>query len=78
MTNDVAVDPGVSIDQPVAEPSPTTITVVVEKAIEVHVMIWDSTGNNWLVPGYIMSSEQGAVSPIYSLEDGVVALPPKN
>jgi hypothetical protein len=78
LSNDMVVDPGVSIDQPVAEPSPTTITVVVAKAIEVHVMIWDSTGNNWLVPGYIMSSEQGAVSPIYSLEDGVVALPPKN
>jgi hypothetical protein len=78
LTNDVAVDPGVSIDQPVAEPSPTTITVVVEKAIEVHVMIWDSTGSNWLVPGYIMSSEQGTLSPVYSLEDGVVALPPKD
>jgi len=78
LSNDMVVDPGVSIDQPVAEPSPTTITVVVEKAIEVTVMIWDSTGSNWLVPGYIMSSAQGAVSPIYSLEDGVVALPPKN
>ena len=78
MTNDVAVDPGIAIDQPVAEPSPTTITVVVDKAIEVHVMIWDSTGSNWLVPGYIMTSEQGTLSPVYSLEDGVVALPPKN
>jgi hypothetical protein len=78
LTNDVVVVPGISIDQPVAEPSQTTITVVVEKAIEVHVMIWDSTGSNWLVPGYIMTSEQGALSPVYSLEDGVVALPPKN
>jgi hypothetical protein len=78
LTNDVAVDPGISIDQPVAEPSPTTITVVVEKAIEVHVMIWDSTGSNWLVPGYIMTSDQGTLSPVYSLEDGVVALPPKD
>jgi hypothetical protein len=77
LTNDVAVDPGVSIDQPVAEPSPTTITVVVDKAIEVHVMIWDSTGSNWLVPGYIMTSDQGTLSPVYSLEDGIVALPPK-
>ena len=78
---DLAVEPEVSIDQPVepiAEPSPTTVTVVVEKATEVHVMIWDSNGTNWLVPGYIMSSSQGAISSVYSLEDGVVALPPKN
>lgn len=80
-TTDLAVEPEVSIDQPVepiAEPSPTTVTVVVDKATEVHVMIWDSNGTNWLVPGYIMSSSQGAVSSVYSLEDGVVALPPKN
>ena len=70
-TTDIAVEP-------IAEPSPTTVTVVVDKAIEVHVMIWDSIGTSWLVPGYILSSSQGAISPVYSLEDGVVALPPKN
>ena len=64
--------------EPIAEPSPTTVTVVVDKAIEVHVMIWDSNGTNWLVPGYILSSAQGSMQPVYSLEDGVVALPPKD
>jgi hypothetical protein len=40
-------------------------------------MIWDAAGNTWLVPGYIFIGDGNYVSPVFSLEEGVVALPPK-
>lgn len=74
-TKDLAV-PDISID-PVAEPTPTTVVVEINKAVKTHVMIWDASGNTWLVPGYIFIGDGSYISPVFSLEDGVVALPPK-
>jgi hypothetical protein len=64
---------------PAVEPNPTPSTVIIEitKAVKTHVMIWDATGNTWLVPGYIFIGDGSWISPVFSLEDGVVALPPK-
>ena len=64
---------------PAVEPDPTPSTVIVEitKAVKTHVMIWDAAGNTWLVPGYIFIADGNYITPVFSLEDGVVALPPK-
>jgi hypothetical protein len=74
-TKDLSV-PDISID-PVAEPTPTTVVVEINKGVKTHVMIWDADGNTWLVPGYIFIGDGSYISPVFSLEDGVVALPPK-
>jgi hypothetical protein len=50
---------------------------VIKKSVKTHVMIWDAAGNTWLVPGYIFIGDGSWISPVFSLEDGVVALPPK-
>ena len=66
-------------ETPAVEPEPTPSTVIIEikKSVKTHVMIWDANGNTWLVPGYIFIGDGAWVSPVFSLEDGVVALPPK-
>ena len=64
-------------DLPFPEPTPTTVVVELNKAIKTHVMIWDAAGETWLVPGYIFIGDGSYISPVFSLEDGVVALPPK-
>lgn len=69
-------EPGTK-DLPVAEPTPTTVVVELNKAVKTHVMIWDASGETWLVPGYIFIGDGSYISPVFSLEDGVVALPPK-
>lgn len=70
-------DGEISIGEPVAEPTPTTVTVEINKSVKTHVMIWDASGNTWLVPGYIFIADGNYISPVFSLEDGVVVLPPK-
>lgn len=62
---------------PAVEPTPTPVTVVINESVKTHVMIWDSLGNTWLVPGYIFIGDGNYISPVFSLEEGVVALPPK-
>ena len=66
-------------EAPAVEPEPTPSTVIIEikKSVKTHVMIWDATGNTWLVPGYIFIADGNYITPVFSLEDGVVALPPK-
>lgn len=56
-------------------PSPSTITVQVNKSVETQMMIWDKSGTVWLVPGYLLIADEGWLTPIFSLEDGVVQLP---
>lgn len=69
-------EPGTK-DLPMPEPTPTTVVVELNKAVKTHVMIWDTSGDTWLVPGYIFIGDGSYISPVFSLEDGVVALPPK-
>ena len=62
---------------PAVEPTPTPVTIVINESIKTHVMIWDAAGNTWLVPGYIFIGDGNYISPVFSLEEGLVALPPK-
>ena len=40
-----------------------------------HLLIWDSKGGAWLVPGYMLKNTDGWYSAVIALVDGVIALP---
>ena len=56
-------------------PAPQVVKIEINKAVEAMMSIWDSTGGTWIVPGYIMLGEQNWLTPVFSLQDGVVELP---
>lgn len=56
-------------------PSPTPINVTVNNAIKAQLMIWDKSGKPWIVPGVMLFADQGWLTPVFNLEDGVVELP---
>lgn len=64
---------------PTPEPAPTappTIVVTVNTADPTLLLMWDSKGNGWLVPGYAMKVENGFWNSVVSLVPGVIELPP--
>lgn len=71
-STDPAVEPS---GEPTPAPSPSEITVTINKSDEAQVMIWDKQGGAWIVPGYILIGEEGWITPVFSLEDGIVELP---
>ena len=54
---------------------PEVITLTVVSAEAALLSIWDSAGDVWLVPGFILVNDQGWWSSIISLIEGVIALP---
>ena len=76
----IAYDAPLAVDeskQPEVTPevTPTPVVVTVNEAHSVSVLIWDKNGSAWLVPGYVLIGEKGWLTPVFALEDGVVALP---
>lgn len=63
--------------QPTSMPTePPTINVLCTSAKSVPLMVWDSKGNAWLVPGYMyQATELGWQPAVVSLVDGVIELP---
>ena len=67
------IEPGVTEPEEPTEPEMITITIIsAERAL---VSIWDAVGDVWLVPGLIMVNDQGWLSSVISVVDGVIALP---
>jgi hypothetical protein len=54
---------------------PEIVKLTVERAEKALLSIWDSVGDVWLVPGFIMINDQGWFNAVISLIDGVIALP---
>lgn len=70
------IEPGLSGEQePTSAPSPQVVKIEINKAVETMMTIWDSAGGTWIVPGFIMLGDQNWLAPVFSLQDGVVALP---
>ena len=75
--------PAIAYDSPMVregdsvepEPTPKVVTVTVNKSVATPMMIWDSAGKAWIVPGYLLIGDQGWLTPVFSLADGVVTLP---
>lgn len=82
-------DPGTAPEEPGTEPEPTiepeplpeplpepeTVTVTVDEAEKTLLLMWDSEGNAWLVPGFAMVHPDGWFNTIVSLIEGVIELP---
>ena len=71
-----------SVDEPIAtEPMPgedyipETLTLTILEVENALLSVWDTNGEVWLVPGYIMINDQGWFGAIISLIEGVIALP---
>lgn len=61
-----------------AEPEPMEPKIVdlkVNKSQSVLMSVYDSSGNMWLVPGYLLFNDQGWFDSIISLVEGVIQLP---
>ena len=82
----VEPEPGVSASPTPVDPAPTetpepapiepeVITLTVVSAEAALLSIWDSAGDVWLVPGFILVNDQGWWSSIISLIEGVIAPP---
>ncbi len=75
------IDPGTGeeplpVDPPIEPmPEPETVTVTVDEAEATLLLMWDSEGNAWLVPGYAMPHPDGWFNTIVSLIEGVIELP---
>jgi hypothetical protein len=90
-TGEPSVDPTEPTDEPTAEPTaeptdeptlepqpeptPETVVVTIDEAHATLLMMWDSEGNVWLVPGFAMAQPGGWFSAVVSLVDGVITLP---
>jgi hypothetical protein len=73
---EVSTDPALEPSgEPEPAPSPSEITVTINKFASAQMMIWDKQGGAWIVPGYILIGEEGWITPVFSLEDGIVELP---
>ena len=71
-TEEPVVEP---IPEPIPEPTPEVVVVTVEKAEKTLLLMWDSEGNGWLVPGFAMPHPEGWWNTVVSLIDGVIELP---
>jgi hypothetical protein len=54
---------------------PTIVDLKINKSEEVLVSVYDTSGNMWLVPGYLLFNDQGWFDSIVSLVEGVIQLP---
>jgi hypothetical protein len=85
-STDPSVDPVVPVEpteEPTAAPEPTVepapepekVVVTVDNAEATLLLMWDSEGNAWLVPGFAMKTPEGWWNTIVSLVEGVIELP---
>ncbi len=69
------VDPGLT---PEPEPTafvPEIIAVTIDEAESTLLLMWDSEGNAWLVPGFAMLMPEGWWTSVVSLVPGVIEMP---
>lgn len=70
-TEDQPVEP-IEPDQPI---EPQIVDLKINKSESVLMSVYDSQGNMWLVPGYLLFNDQGWFDSIISLVEGVIQLP---
>ena len=61
--------------EPIPEPTPQKLEMTLVSSKKTHLLIWDSKGGAWLVPGYMLKNTDGWYSAVMALVDGVIALP---
>lgn len=60
---------------PLPEPEPETITLTVVEAESALLSVWDASGDVWIVPGWILTNDEGWFGAVISVIEGVIALP---
>ena len=68
-------DPTVMPDPMPTPEEPKTVVVTVEKTFSTLLLMWDSKGNAWLVPGLAVQNPEGWWVTVVSLVEGVIELP---
>jgi hypothetical protein len=64
------------LPEPLPTPEePKTVVVTVEEASSTLLLMWDSAGNAWLVPGLATQNPEGWWVSVVSLVEGVIELP---
>ena len=65
------------LPEPVMPEEPEIISLTVTDAEATLLLVWDASGNAWLVPGYVMrhGEDPWAWTTVISLMDGVVQMP---
>lgn len=74
-------EPGVALPELPFQEIPAeleVITVTVDSSEATLLLVWDASGNAWLVPGYILrhGNESWDWSPVISVVEGVIEVPP--
>jgi hypothetical protein len=69
------IDEPLVVEDPKQNNEPEIIQLTVERAEATMLSVWDSSGNYWLVPGYVLFNDQGWFDSVISLEEGVIELP---
>lgn len=69
-----AIDPGF-IGTPETSAPPKVVQIEIIQAVKAMMAISDSSGGIWIVPGFIMIGDQNWLTPVFSLQEGVVQLP---
>ena len=74
---DSAFVEGLPMEEPYFPEPGEVITLSVESSEEAPLLVWDSSGTAWLVPGYVMrhGDEPWNASAVISLQEGVIQLP---
>ncbi len=66
-------------DSPTAEPTEPEIpvkTITIDKAESALLLVWDASGDAWLVPGVALTGVDSWWQTVITLVDGVIELPP--
>ena len=69
------IDEPLVVEDPNQNDEPEIIQLTVERAGATMLSVWDSSGNYWLVPGYVLFNDQGWFDSVISLKEGVIELP---
>ena len=68
-------------DSPTIEPTEPEIpvqTITIDKAESALLLVWDASGNAWLVPGVALTGVDSWWQTVITVVDGVIELPPVN
>jgi hypothetical protein len=74
-TKDGSIDQPMPIEDPDQNYEPEILKLTIERSEVTMLSVWDSAGNYWLVPGYVLFNDQGWFDSVISLEEGVIELP---
>jgi len=74
-TNDGSIDQPLPVEDPNQSYEPEIVKLTVDRSEATMLSVWDSAGNYWLVPGYVLFNDQGWFDSVISLEEGVIELP---